>query len=96
MKQFARINLSSAALRRGILVSSLVLAAVFFVSIGLLVDPAQCVQNLPAILVVTLVVDVGKFLNCTAAALVAGQDLKSAVQMGFGLDLQTARFPQAP
>ena len=60
-------------------------AAVFFVSIGLLVDPAQCVQNLPAILVVSLVVVVGKFLNCTAAALVAGQDLKSAVQMGFGL-----------
>ena len=85
MKPFARITL----------VSSLVLAAVFFVSIGLLVGPVQCVQNLPAILVVTLVVVVGKFLNCTAA-LVAGQDLKSAVQMGFGLDLQTARFSQAP
>ena len=60
-------------------------AAVFFVSIGLLIDPAACLANLPAIAVVSLVVVVGKFLNCTFAALFAGQDLKSSVQMGMGL-----------
>ena len=60
-------------------------AAVFFVSIGLLVDPVQCCANLPDILIVSLVVVVGKFLNCTLAALFTGQDLKGAVQMGFGL-----------
>lgn len=60
-------------------------AAVFFVSIGLLVDPVQCCANLPYVLVISLVVVVGKLLNCTLAALFTGQELKSAVQMGFGL-----------
>ena len=60
-------------------------AAVFFVSIGLLLDPSACLHNWPAILVVTLVVVVGKFLNCTIGALFGGERLKTAVQMGMGL-----------
>ena len=60
-------------------------AAVFFVSIGLLVDPVACFSHLPAILALTAVVVVGKFVNCTFAALAAGESVKTAVQMGMSL-----------
>lgn len=60
-------------------------AAVFFVSIGLLVDPVACCHWLPAILLLSAVVMVGKCINCTLGALVTGEKLKTAVQMGFGL-----------
>ena len=60
-------------------------AAVFFVSIGLLLDPSACLANWPAVLVVSVVVVVGKFLNCAVGALVGGESMKTAVQMGMGL-----------
>jgi len=60
-------------------------SAIFFVTIGLLVDPAQMVAHGPAILGLTLVVVVGKSVNCTAGALLTGLDLKSALQTGIGL-----------
>jgi len=60
-------------------------SAIFFVTIGLLVDPAQMLANAPAILGVTLVVICGKSFNCTLGALLTGQDLKNAIQTGIGL-----------
>lgn len=60
-------------------------SAVFFVSIGLLVDPAALVKLLPQILLVSGVIVIGKFLNVTIACLAAGVELKTAVQTGFGL-----------
>ena len=60
-------------------------AALFFVSIGLLVDPAACWSHLPAILILSAVVMAGKLFNCTAGALASGETLKTSVQMGFGL-----------
>ncbi len=60
-------------------------AAVFFVSIGLLVNPAECWRNLPAILFLSLVVMGGKLVNCTVGALAGGLELKPAVQTGFAL-----------
>lgn len=60
-------------------------AAVFFVAIGLLVDPMVCWQNLPAILGLTLLVIVGKGFNCFALSILTGQRVKDAVQTGFGL-----------
>lgn len=60
-------------------------AAVFFVSIGLLVDPAACWANWPAIVLLTFVVIGGKLINCTAGALLTGCDIKTSVQMGFSL-----------
>ena len=60
-------------------------AAVFFVSIGLLLDPSACLRQWPAILTISLVVIVGKFLNCTIGALFGGENLKTAIQMGMGL-----------
>ena len=60
-------------------------AAMFFISIGLLVDPAGLWANAPAILVVSAVVVVGKRLNNVFASLLAGVDMRTSVQVGFSL-----------
>ncbi len=60
-------------------------AAVFFVTIGLLVDPFACARNWAAILGLTMVVLLGKGFNCFTMSLIAGQKVKDAVQTGFGL-----------
>lgn len=58
---------------------------VFFVSIGLLVDPAALVRYLPEILLISAVVVVGKLLNVTFMSLATGLDVKTAIQNGFSL-----------
>ncbi len=60
-------------------------AAVFFVSVGLLLNPVACWQYLPQILLVAAIVVVGKTLNCTLGALISGESVKTAVQMGMSL-----------
>lgn len=60
-------------------------AAVFFVSIGLLVDPVTCFMQTPKILLLVLVVVLGKFLNCTLGAILCGKGIKTSVQLGLGL-----------
>ena len=60
-------------------------AAVFFVSIGFMVDPGAWWRNLPVILLVSSVVVVGKFVNCTLGAILCGERVKTAVQMGLSL-----------
>ena len=60
-------------------------AAVFFVSIGLLVDPVECVRHYREVLLLSGVVILGKFLNCTLGALLCGQRIKTSIQLGMGL-----------
>lgn len=60
-------------------------SAVFFVSVGLLVDPMACWNNLPAILIISAVVMAGKCVNCTVGTLLCGTDLRTGVQAGFSL-----------
>ena len=57
-------------------------SAVFFVSIGLMVDPAALWHFLPQILLVSAVIVVGKFLNTSVLSLAMGTDVKTAVQIG--------------
>ena len=59
--------------------------AVFFVSVGMMVDPAMIVEYGWPILVVTLAVILGQALFGTLGVLLAGQPLKVAMQCGFGL-----------
>ena len=66
-------------------------AAVFFVSIGLLVDPAALFAHAPEILLVSTVIMVGKTFNVTVASVAAGSDVKTAVQTGMSL-AQTGEF----
>jgi len=60
-------------------------SAIFFVTIGLLVDPAAMLANWKIVLGMTLLVIVGKTINCTVAMLLTGQDLKNSLQAGIGL-----------
>lgn len=60
-------------------------AAVFFVSIGLLVNPASCWENLPVILGLSALVMIGKGCNCFLGGMISGESLKTSVQMGFSL-----------
>ena len=60
-------------------------AAVFFVTIGCLVNPAVCWANIGVILLLSLVVIGGKGFNCFLISVLTGQPLKAAVQTAFGL-----------
>ena len=60
-------------------------AAVFFVTIGCLVNPAVCWSNIGTILLLSLVVMGGKGFNCFAVSVLTGQSLKASVQTAFGL-----------
>ena len=59
--------------------------AVFFVSVGMMVDPAMIVEYALPIIVITLAVIFGQSLFGTLGVLLAGQPLKAAMQCGFSL-----------
>lgn len=60
-------------------------AAIFFVSVGMLIDPAILVDYAVPILIITLATVLGKFLSSGLGALISGQPLKTAVQTGMSL-----------
>jgi len=60
-------------------------AAIFFVSIGMLLNPKVLWQNLGAVVVISIVTVLGKLVSSTFGALVSGQSLRTSVQVGFGL-----------
>lgn len=62
-----------------------VFAAVFFVSVGMLIDPRLLRENLGAVLLISLVTVAGKIVSTTLGALITGQTLRTSVQVGFGL-----------
>lgn len=59
--------------------------AVFFVSVGMLVDPKILVDYSVPILVLVLTILVGQSLFGSFAFLISGQSLKSAMQCGFSM-----------
>lgn len=59
--------------------------AIFFVSVGMMVDPGMIVEYTIPILVITLAVIVGQSLFGTLGVLLSGQPLKTAMQCGFSL-----------
>ncbi len=60
-------------------------AAIFFVSVGMLVNPAVIADNWGIVLFITATLIVGKSVGVTFAALVTGQALKPSIQMGLSL-----------
>lgn len=60
-------------------------SAVFFVSVGMLIDPAMLVKYATPIIFVTLVIILGKVIFTVLGALLAGQPLKTSVQAGMSL-----------
>ena len=60
-------------------------AAVFFVAIGLLIDPKLLLEYAVPITIITLVVVLGKVTTCTAGTLLAGHDTRTSLLVGMGL-----------
>ncbi|MEE1945352.1 cation:proton antiporter [Pedobacter sp. KR3-3] len=60
-------------------------AAIFFVSVGMLIDPKILLDYAFPILVVTLATILGKLISSTFGALLSGQPLKTSVQAGMSL-----------
>ncbi len=59
--------------------------AVFFVSVGMMVDPTMFVKYAWPILVITAIVIIGKVLFSCFGFLLSGQNLKTSIQGGFSL-----------
>ena len=59
--------------------------AVFFVSVGMLVDPQILVEYALPIFILVLVIILGQAVFGTLSFLISGQSLKSAVQCGFSM-----------
>lgn len=60
-------------------------SAVFFVSIGLLINPALLVEYAVPILVISVAVIVGKVIACSFGTFAAGQDMRTSLRVGMGL-----------
>lgn len=60
-------------------------AAIFFVSVGMLIDPAMMVVHWLPILVITVVTIVGKVITTGSGALLAGEPLKRSIQASMSL-----------
>jgi monovalent cation:H+ antiporter-2, CPA2 family len=60
-------------------------AAIFFVSVGMLIDPALVARHWGAILVLTVVVILGKILSVSLGAFLTGNGTRTSVQAGMSL-----------
>lgn len=59
--------------------------AVFFVSVGMMVDPSMFIKYATPICIITLIVILGKVIFSCLGFLLSGQDLKTSIQGGFSL-----------
>ena len=60
-------------------------SAIFFVTIGMLIDPKMLVQFWVPIVVLSLLVVVGKVITCSFGTFVGGRDLRTSLCVGMGL-----------
>ncbi|WP_375740747.1 cation:proton antiporter [Pseudomonas boanensis] len=60
-------------------------SAIFFVAIGLLIDPKVLLDYAWPIAVITLAVVLGKMLSCGLGAFIAGNDGRTSLRVGMGL-----------
>lgn len=59
--------------------------AIFFVSVGMLVDPAVLVEYAWPVIIITVVTIIGKATFSTLGVLISGQPIKTSIQSGFSL-----------
>jgi monovalent cation:H+ antiporter-2, CPA2 family len=59
--------------------------AVFFVSVGMLIDPVTIMEYKWPVLWVTLLTLFGKFFSTTLGALISGQPLRQSIQVGMSM-----------
>ncbi|MDH0649678.1 cation:proton antiporter [Pseudomonas sp. GD03858] len=60
-------------------------SAIFFVAIGLMIDPKILVEYAWPIVVITVAVVLGKMLSCGMGAFIAGNDGRTSLRVGMGL-----------
>ncbi|UVM55957.1 cation:proton antiporter [Pseudomonas sp. B21-012] len=60
-------------------------SAIFFVAIGLMIDPSILVEYAWPIVVITIAVVLGKMLSCGMGAFIAGNDGRTSLRVGMGL-----------
>ncbi|MCU9950746.1 cation:proton antiporter [Pseudomonas solani] len=60
-------------------------SAIFFVAIGLMIDPAILVEYAWPIAVITVAVVLGKMVSCGIGAFIAGNDGRTSLRVGMGL-----------
>lgn len=60
-------------------------AAIFFVAVGMLIDPAMIIANWGAVVVLTAVVMIGKFFAVSMGAFLAGHGTRTAVRAGMSM-----------
>lgn len=59
--------------------------SVFFISVGMLIDPNMLVEYAGPVFIITVITIVGKALSTGVGALLSGQSLKTSVQAGMSL-----------
>lgn len=62
-----------------------IFAAVFFISVGMLIDPAVIVQHWAAVVIISLLTIFGKMIVTSFAAFFTGQSINTSVRVGFGM-----------
>ncbi len=60
-------------------------SAIFFVTIGMLIDPHMLLQYAWPIIVLSLLVIVGKVVTCSFGVFIGGKDLRTSLSVGLGL-----------
>lgn len=60
-------------------------ATIFFISIGMMIDPVSMYEHKWTILIVTLITILGKLLFTAIGAIISGQPLKQSVQVGMSM-----------
>jgi CPA2 family monovalent cation:H+ antiporter-2 len=60
-------------------------SAIFFVTIGMLIDPRMLVQYAWPIIVLSVLVVVGKVVTCSFGVFIGGKDLRTSLRVGMGL-----------
>ncbi len=60
-------------------------SAVFFVAIGLMIDPAILREHWVPVIVITIAVIVGKVASCSFGTFVGGHDTRTSLRVGMGL-----------
>ena len=62
-----------------------IFGAIFFVSVGMMIDPAMLVTHWLPILLITITVIVGQIIFASTGTLLSGQSLRVSLQTGFSL-----------
>ncbi len=62
-----------------------IFAAIFFVSVGMLIDPSEILAHLPAVAIFFVAVVVGKVISVTLGAVLTGQSVQTSLKTGMSL-----------